>query len=114
MVSASYRLEEAANKKFFIHGPEAVTIHEALGRYCTVFHPEIRKISTMPLWLVRFMATVRRNKQMKFAGELIAFSEKVGECGDPAEANCILGAPQITLDEWIRQRKVKLGTPIVG
>lgn len=114
MVSASYRLDEAANKKFFIHGPEAVTIHEALRRYCTVFHPEIKKISTMPLWLARFIATVRRNKQLKFAGELIAFSEKVGECGDPTEANRILGAPQTTLEEWIRQRKVKLGTPTVS
>lgn len=113
MVSASYRLEEAANKKLFIHGPEAVTIREALRRYCAVFHPEIRKTSTMPLWLVRLIATVRRDKQMKFAGELISFSEKVGECGDPTEANRILGAPQITLEEWIGQRKVGLDTATV-
>lgn len=114
MVSISYRLEEAANKKLFVHGPEAVTMYEALRRYCSVFRPEIRKISTMPFWLVRLIATVRRDKQMRFGGELISLSEEVGEGGDPTEANRVLGAPQITLDEWIRRRKVKLGTPTVG
>jgi uncharacterized protein YbjT (DUF2867 family) len=113
MVSVSYRLEEAANKKLFVHGPEAVTMYEALRRYCSVFRPEIRKISTMPFWLVRLIATVRRDKQMKFGGELISLSEKVGEGGDPTEANRILGAPQTTLEEWIRQRKAKLGMPSI-
>jgi len=114
MVLASYRLEEAVNKKLFIHGPERILIHEALRRYCSVFHPEIKKISTMPYWFVNTIATISRSKEMKFVSELMAFFEKVGEGGDPTEANRILGAPKTTLDEWLRQRKVKCGGQIVG
>lgn len=114
MVSAASKLEQAVNKRFFIHGPEGILTHEALRRYCSVFHPEIEKISTIPYWLTNLIATITRNKEMKFASGLLAFCEKTGELGDPTEANRILGAPRITLDEWLRQRKARLGTPTVG
>lgn len=114
MISLSYGLEEAVNKKLFIHGPEGIRTHEALRRYCSIFHPEIKKISTMPYWLVNLIVMITRNKEMKFASDVMAFCEKVGEGGDPTEANRILGAPKITLDEWLRQRKAKLSTPTVG
>ena len=39
---------------------------------------------------------------------------KVGEGGDPTEANHILEAPKITLDEWLTRRKDKLCTLTVG
>lgn len=29
--------------------------------------------------------------------------EKVGEKGDPTEANALLGAPEFTLDDWLQQ-----------
>ena len=114
MVSASYGLEETANKRLFIYGPEAVLTHEAVRRYCSMFRPEITTTSTMPYWLVKIMATIMRSKEMKFGSSLLAFCEKVDEGGDPTEANRILGAPKTTLDEWLKQRKVKLGMPSVG
>jgi len=108
MVSAAYKLEEAVNKRLFIYGPEGILIHEALRRYCSIFHPEIKKISTMPFWLANLIAAITRDKEMKFASKLLAYCEKTGECGDPTEANSILGAPKITLDEWLAERKAKL------
>jgi len=114
MVSGSYLLKEASNKKFFIHGPESILTHEALRRYCSVLHPEIKKISTMPHWLANIIATIIRNKEMKFACDVLGFFEKVGEAGDPTEANSILGAPEITLDEWLKQRKAKSGESSAG
>jgi hypothetical protein len=42
MVSTAYRLEDAANKRFLVLGPEAIRMHEALRRYCAVFHPDIK------------------------------------------------------------------------
>ncbi len=114
MVSASYGLEEAVNKKFFIHGPEGIRIHDAVSRYCSVFHPEIKKISTMPYWLVNVIATLSRNNEMKLGSEILAFFDKVGEGGDPTEANRILGAPGITLDEWLIQRKTQLDASRTG
>lgn len=114
MVSASYGLEETANKRLFIYGPEAVLTHEAVRQYCSMFRPEITTISTMPYWLVKIMATIMRSKEMKFGSSLLAFCEKVDEGGDPTEANRILGAPKTTLDEWLKQRQAKLGMPSVG
>ena len=37
--------------------------------------------------------------------ELMAYFDQVGEMGDPAEANRLLGAPATTLEAWIAQRK---------
>ena len=110
MVAASYHKEEALGKRFFVHGPEGITTHEALRRYCTVFHPEIKKISTIPFWLARIIATISGNKRMKMAIMATSLYEKAGEGGDPAEANRILGAPTITLDEWLQRRKSKLSS----
>lgn len=114
VVSAAFKLEEAVNKRFFIYGPEGIRTHEALKRYCSVFYPEIKKISTMPYWLVNLIATITRNNEMKFGVKLLAFCEKTGECGDPTEANSVLGAPKTTLDEWLTQRKAKVDESSTG
>jgi hypothetical protein len=36
----------------------------------------------------------------------MAYFERVGERGDAAEANAILGAPGLTLDVWLQQQAV--------
>jgi uncharacterized protein YbjT (DUF2867 family) len=114
VVSASYGLEETADKRLFIYGPEAVLTHEAVRRYCSMFCPEITKISTMPYGLVNLMATIMRSKEMKFGSRLLVFCEKVDEGGDRTEADRILGAPKTTLDEWLRQMKEKLNASTVA
>jgi len=105
MVAASYGIEKAINKRFIIHGPEGILFHEAVKRYCNVFHPEIKKVSTMPYWLVSIIAFMRGSKEMKFASDFMAAFEKMGEKGDPSEANNLLGAPKITLEDWLKQKK---------
>ena len=105
MVSVAYKLEEAAEKRFFIHGPEAITMHDALDRYRKALHPDIDSISTLPTWLGRMLAAVTRNQLLKFASELMAYFDRVGELGDPTDANRVLGAPMTTLDEWLQEKK---------
>ena len=39
MVSTAYGLDEAANKRFILHGPEGIRLPEALRRYCAVVPP---------------------------------------------------------------------------
>ncbi len=107
MVSTSYKLEEAKNKRFFIHGPESILFHEALKQYCSVLHPEIKKITTIPYWLANIIAKLKGSKEMRFASELMKYFEKVGELGNPAEANNILGAPETTLKDWLNKKKKK-------
>jgi uncharacterized protein YbjT (DUF2867 family) len=106
MASTAYLLEEAVNKRFRVLGPEAIQMDEALRRYCAAFHPEIKKVTTMPFWLVKLMATLTRDQGLKGAGELLSYFEKVGERSkNPADDDRILGASTITLDQWLERRK---------
>lgn len=106
MVTNAYRLEEAANKRFRVLGPEVIQMHEALRRYCAVFRPEIKKITSMPFWLVRLLATLTRDQGLKGAGELLSYFEKVGEqSSNLGDDPCLVGAPTITLDQWLERRK---------
>jgi uncharacterized protein YbjT (DUF2867 family) len=104
MVSQGYAVNETVNRRFTIWGPEATPMREALQCYCAALRPEIGQVTTMPIWLARAMAFVNRNDGLRFAANLMAYFEKVPEGGDPAEANRILGAPQTSLDDWLRQR----------
>lgn len=105
MVATAYQLEEAANQRFIVHGPEAISMQDALKRYCAVFHPEIKEISSMPFWLVELLATLTRNPGLKGAGEMMSYFEKVGEWKNRPQANCVLGVPKITLDQWLEVKK---------
>lgn len=104
MVSTVYRLEEAANRRLYIHGPEAITMKEALERYCRAVHPQIESVSTLPTWLATLLGLLTRNDQLTFAAKLMAYFDKVGELGDPTEANQLLGEPTVTLDAWIKHQ----------
>jgi len=107
MVSTAYGLAEAANQRFIVHGPEAIGVHEALRRYCAVFHPDIKQVSTLPFWLVKLLAALTGNQELKSAGELMAYFAKVGEGNNPASTNGILAAPTTTLDSWLESRKAR-------
>lgn len=109
MVSTSYGLGDAANQRSIVLGPEAIRMDEALRRYIAVFHPEIKQVSTMPFWLVRLLSTITGNQDLKAAGELMSYFDKVGEGSRPATANGVLGAPTTTLDIWLEDRLTVYG-----
>ncbi len=104
MVVESYRRPQAANKALYVHGPEALTVLEAQRRYCRVLHPEIEKLRSTPYWMLRLIARLTRNTRMRNGIEMVHYLERVGERGDPSEANAILGAPEITLERWLRMQ----------
>jgi len=101
IVAQSFQLPEARNRRFVVHGPQALTIRDALTRYCWSHHPQIQKIKSPPLWLLGLLARLKRNAQLKNALALMAYFEQVGELGDPAETNRLFGAPETTLQDWI-------------
>ena len=106
IVCNAYELGGAGNKRFIILGPEAIPMSEALRRYCAVFHPEIKEVSTMPFWLVKLLSITTNNHELKEVGKMMAYFEKTGEqSGNPANDICILGAPTITLDQWLEMSK---------
>jgi NADH dehydrogenase len=104
MVSTAYARPEAANKVFVIHGPQAYTWRQALKQYCAMAHPGHR-IVTLPFWLAEIIARVGRRAELRAALPFLRYIAQTGERGDPTEANAVLGAPTITLEEWSRQRR---------
>jgi uncharacterized protein YbjT (DUF2867 family) len=105
MVSTAYQQETGASKRVIVFGPEAILMKEALGRYCAMFHPEIKQVSTTPFWLVRILATLTRDSALKSATAMMAYFEKVGESIARPEADGDLGKPTTTLDQWLEIRK---------
>ena len=104
MVASSYDDDRTLGKRLFIHGPEGITLPVALERFVKACHPELR-VMRMKLWQARLIAKLTGRKAMAGATRLIAYFDKVGELGDPTEANALLGAPLITLDEWFKMPK---------
>lgn len=105
MVSTAYGLGKAVNQRLIVHGPEAIPMHEALRRYCEVFHPEIKDVSSMPFWLVKLLATITGDQGLRGAGEMMSYFEKIGEGSNLPKLNDILGTPRMTLDTWLQKRK---------
>lgn len=105
MVANAYQREEALNKRLYIHGPESITMNEALERYCQVFYPEIESVMMMPIAMAESVAESTNNQMLKFFTELMSYFQAVGEPGDPTEANDILGAPTTTLVDWLAQQE---------
>ena len=107
IVAASYGTEAAVNKRFILHGPEGILFYDAVKRYCEVYHPHITKVSSMPHWLVTFIAATKGPKELKVASDFMAAFETIGKLGDPQEANDLFGAPRICLDDWLGRTEGK-------
>ena len=101
MVSAAYQLESAAGRTFYVHGPEAVLLKDAVERYARAIDSGAGEASVLSVRKARIIAFLTRNRKLRFAAELMGYFEKVGEPGEPEVANALLGAPTTTLDRWI-------------
>ena len=98
-VSRSYRLTEARNKTFFLLGPESYTKSEALKRYTSQLHPQV-KITHLPLWLMKLTASVSFNASFKNDIRQMDFYNGIGDgFGDPSEADFIFGKAQTTIED---------------
>ena len=104
MVSRAFQVPEAGKKVFFVQGPEALTLVEALRLYCTMLEPE-KRVTTMPLWLMSVVDTLFLGRKMHRTLQIMQVLQRYGEFGDPSEANQILGAPTTTLRAWCEQQR---------
>lgn len=107
IVATSHKLKEATSKRFLMFGPEAITMHEALKRYCAAFHPEIRNVSSMPIWLLKILAMISRNEGLKEVAEMMAYFDKIGEGRKQEIDKSALGAATMTLDKWLARRRLE-------
>jgi uncharacterized protein YbjT (DUF2867 family) len=97
----AYQNSECFNKEFSIYGPEELTINEALGQYIKVKHPNISKVANAPFWLLKTIAFLSNNKQLKDFIPMFEYFEKTKEVGSPETSDSLLGKSKITLLEWL-------------
>lgn len=107
MVSKSFRTPEAANRTFFVHGPEPVEIPDALRLYCSLVQPD-KRVVTAPLPLMSALYRLSMKSKLRGTIELMSALRRRGGRGDPSEANETLGALIITLRQWCEQQRVRV------
>ena len=113
LVASAYRLPEAANKTFFVVGPEGLSKADAMRAYIEVVRPEL-KLRFMPVWLMKAIAALSFNAQLQGDVSRMAFYDTIGDdFGDPNESNRILGPATTTLRQWCEQQAAK-PTAIAG
>lgn len=81
-----------------------MTMTEGILRYCKVKHPEVTKVSAMPIWLAKLIATLTKNDAMKFAANLMGYFDKTPEVGDSSLTDKVFGKLETTLEAWIQEQ----------
>jgi uncharacterized protein YbjT (DUF2867 family) len=99
MVSRALTTPEAWNRTFVVHGPEGITIAEALRLYCSIPRPGTRVI-TVPVGIMRVVDRLFMGGRLDQTRDLMTLMSRVGEQGDPVETTRVLGMPTTTVREW--------------
>jgi uncharacterized protein YbjT (DUF2867 family) len=107
MVATAYLKPEAKNNIFYVFGSEEFLMKDALEKYCKVCHPQIKNVSTVPLWIMKVIAKISGKKELSIAASLFSYFEKAQELGDATETNQMLGKPEITLNNWAKSKALK-------
>lgn len=104
MVVTAYEKPDVRNRIFYIIGPEKYLMKDLLEKYCKHRYPEIKKVSVIPIGMIKTIAFLSRNKELKEVADMFAYFEKVSEMGDPGETNELLGKPEITFENWVHSK----------
>lgn len=100
LVSRCLDVPESAGTRLDVHGPEAVTIGDALRAYCALLRPDARVVE-MPLWVMAALdRTVLRGRLRGTLGLMRAIQDH-GERGDPRPAGRLLGPATTSLADWL-------------
>ncbi len=110
IVAQSYSMPQAKGKKFHLYGPEKISFYEAVDKYRQVFHPNIKKVSRIPIFMAQFIAFLSYSEYLMRVSKMMKYFYKVGECGDPTETYKVFDPPKTTYGQWLEKRK-KLTNP---
>lgn len=100
-VSKAHQTEAAANKTFVLNGPKSMFMTDALQQYCDARHPGV-KATSMPIWFGKMLAMMMRSASMKDFVQMMAYFEKSPKVSQPNGAESILGAPSMTMSDWLK------------
>ncbi len=103
----------AQGRELYVQGPDALTLADALREYCRVVRPEL-SVMTVPLPVMRVANTLFAGGRLTRELRLMAMLQRLGEQGDPTEANRLLGAPQTTLTLWCEFERARQSSTSVA
>ena len=103
MVARSFCTSEALGQELYLYGPEALTMREALRRYCAALAPHVT-VLTLPVTLSAGLARITADAELRSLTTLMAYYNRYGERGESGPARALLGPPELTLNQWLRQR----------
>jgi hypothetical protein len=90
--------------KLSLAGPEALTMAESIDRYRVLCAPDA-KLTEVPFWILSIMAMLPGREQLRRVGlPIMRYLSEASEMGNPDEANQLLGALCITLEQWCQKR----------
>jgi uncharacterized protein YbjT (DUF2867 family) len=98
-VARAFTTPAAANRDFYIHGPEPLTLRRALGIYRDIVVPG-RRLITIPLPVMSAIDRMFMVGKLAPSLQIMRLLARIGEHGDPAPANELLGAPATTVEAW--------------
>jgi uncharacterized protein YbjT (DUF2867 family) len=101
LVSRCLAVPDAAGKRLDVHGPEAITIPDALRTYCHQLAPGTRVVA-MPLWSMTLADRTILRRQLRGTLGLMRALQQQGERGDPRQTTQLLGPVGTTLTEWLQ------------
>ena len=104
MVANAYSTEGAENKIYYVYGSERHDMKEMLERYINKLHPEIKKVSVVPIPVLKIMAFLTRNRTLKYAASLFGYFEKVKEPEIQEQELIRLGKAEIDFETWLESK----------
>jgi uncharacterized protein YbjT (DUF2867 family) len=105
MIVHAHQQETGESQRIVVLGPQAIPMKAAMQQYCAIVHPEIKKVSITPVWVIKLIATLSRNDELKFVGEMMGYFEKAGADTKFHDGFKSFPAPQTTLTQWIETQK---------
>lgn len=102
MVVKAYATPAAAGKTFYVYGPEALSMEQAIEQYRRTCAPEAELVR-IPFWVLSIIAMFPGRRELRRVGlPLMRYFSRVREIGESAEADALLGKPATTLAQWCR------------
>lgn len=108
MVVKSYSMPETACRSFYVYGPEAIRLEEALRMYCQRLASD-KTVGTAPFFLMKLVSRFFLGGRLDRTIGVLGLLQKYGEVGDPSEAWRIFGRPATSLAKWCDMQVARQG-----
>ena len=107
VVARAYTIPQAEGRTFRVLGPEPIRLTDAIERVRAALHPDIPKVTHIPLWAAPIIAFLRgkAGKQMAEASSFVRYFEKIDEGTPDPDTDRLLGPCKTTFDAWLGRRR---------